>query len=108
MCALVTGVQTCALPISLAHELTFAGHPTLGSAHAWMEAGGQPRDRNMIVQECGAGLVKIRNDGERLAFAAPPLLRGGTPTEADIARVAEVFRFEIGRAAWRARGCKEV
>src|SRR3546814_18938576 len=54
---------------TLAHELTFAGHPTLGSAHAWMEAGGQPRDRTMIVQECGAGLVKIRNDGESLAFA---------------------------------------
>src|SRR3546814_18155429 len=92
---------------TLAHELAFAGHPTLGSAHAWMEAGGQPRDRNMIVQECGAGLVKIRNDGERLAFAAPPLLRGGTPTEADIARVAEVLRIERGAimgATWADNG----
>jgi PhzF family phenazine biosynthesis protein len=92
---------------TLAHELTFAGHPTLGSAHAWMEAGGQPRDRNMIVQECGAGLVKIRNDGERLAFAAPPLLRGGAPTEADIARVAEVLRIDrdaIMDATWADNG----
>jgi PhzF family phenazine biosynthesis protein len=92
---------------TMAHELPFAGHPTLGSAHAWMEAGGQPQQDDVIVQECGVGLVKIRRDGDRLAFAAPPLLRGGEPSEAEIAQVAELLR--IGRdaivdASWAANG----
>jgi len=72
---------------TLAHELPFAGHPTLGSAHAWIEAGGKPKRDGVIVQECGAGLVTIRRDGDRLAFAAPPLLRSGNPTEDEIAEV---------------------
>jgi len=54
-------------------ELPFAGHPTLGSCHAWLGAGGQPRARGMVVQQCGVGLVRIRLTGERAAFAAPPL-----------------------------------
>ncbi len=54
-------------------ELPFAGHPTLGSCHAWLEQGGAPRDRGMVVQECGVGLVRIRREGARLAFAAPAL-----------------------------------
>ena len=49
----------------------FAGHPTLGSCHAWLVAGGQPRAPGRIVQECGVGLVTLRQDGDRLAFAAP-------------------------------------
>src|SRR4051812_12323098 len=49
-------------------ELSFAGHPTLGSAHAWLEAGGEPRQSSEVVQECAAGLVRVRR-GERLAFA---------------------------------------
>lgn len=57
-------------------ELPFAGHPTLGSAHAWLEAGGVPRGEH-VVQECGVGLVDVRR-GERLAFTAPPLRRGGS------------------------------
>ncbi|HEX3929073.1 MAG TPA: PhzF family phenazine biosynthesis protein [Nocardioides sp.] len=57
-------------------ELPFAGHPTIGSAHAWLEAGGAPRSAVELVQECGAGLVRVRR-GQRLAFAAPPLLREG-------------------------------
>src|SRR5690606_35702694 len=57
-------------------ELPFAGHPTLGSAHAWLEAGGAPRHPDHVVQECGAGLVTVRR-GDRLAFAAPPLVRSG-------------------------------
>jgi PhzF family phenazine biosynthesis protein len=56
-------------------ELPFAGHPTLGSCHAWLAAGGQPRDVQQIVQQCGVGLVNVRRDGARLAFAAPPLKR---------------------------------
>ena len=53
-------------PIS---ELPFAGHPTLGTCHAWLEAGGGPRDPGFIVQECPAGLVRIRRDDERWARA---------------------------------------
>ena len=58
---------------TLTGELPFAGHPTLGTCHAWLSAGGTPR-RNVIVQECGVGLVDLTNDG-RLHFAAPPLIR---------------------------------
>jgi PhzF family phenazine biosynthesis protein len=58
-------------------ELPFAGHPTLGSCHAWLAAGGKPRSPELIVQQCGAGLVRVRCDGPRLEFAAPPLLRTG-------------------------------
>ena len=62
-------------------ELPFAGHPTLGSCAAWLAAGGQPQSAGEVVQECGVGLVRIRRDGPRLAFAAPPLRRTG-PLEA--------------------------
>jgi PhzF family phenazine biosynthesis protein len=58
-------------------ELPFAGHPTLGSCHAWLEAGGEAADPGEIVQECGAGLVRIRPEEAGLAFAAPPLVRSG-------------------------------
>lgn len=57
-----------------AGELPFAGHPTLGSCHAWLAAGGKPRSEGAIMQECGVGLVEIRQDGEQLAFKAPPLM----------------------------------
>ncbi len=53
-------------------ELPFAGHPTLGSAHAWLHAGGGPATPGVVVQECGAGLVRLRHAHGRLAFAAPP------------------------------------
>ena len=56
-------------------ELPFAGHPTLGSCHAWLAAGGIPRGADEVVQQCGVGLVRVRRDGERLAFQAPPLRR---------------------------------
>jgi PhzF family phenazine biosynthesis protein len=59
-------------------ELPFAGHPTLGSARAWLEAGGRPREDGVVMQECGAGLVEVRLEGGRAAFAAPPLIRQGT------------------------------
>ncbi|MCW7539561.1 PhzF family phenazine biosynthesis protein [Aquabacterium sp. A7-Y] len=55
-------------------ELPFAGHPTLGSCHAWLEAGGVPKASGQVVQQCGVGLVTIRQDGPRLAFAAPPVV----------------------------------
>ena len=61
-----------------AEELSFAGHPTLGTCHAWLEAGGVARGGDVIVQECGAGLVPVKRDGERLAFAAPPRIKDGS------------------------------
>ena len=57
-------------------ELPFAGHPTLGTCHAWLEEGGRPQRSGVVIQECGVGLVPVQR-GERLAFAAPPLLREG-------------------------------
>lgn len=67
-------------------ELPFAGHPALGSCHAWLQAGGTPQNNDFIVQECRIGLVKIRRDGSRLAFASPPLKRSD-PAPALLARV---------------------
>ena len=58
-------------------ELPFAGHPTLGSCHAGLALGGTPRTPGEVVQQCGIGLVRLRIDGQRLAFAAPPLSRSG-------------------------------
>jgi PhzF family phenazine biosynthesis protein len=75
-------------------ELPFAGHPTLGTCHAWLEAGGQPRTPGLVVQQCGAGLVRVRQDENGLAFAAPPLLRSG-PVEPEVAaHVAEILRVD--------------
>jgi PhzF family phenazine biosynthesis protein len=73
-------------------ELPFAGHPTLGTCHAWLKAGGSPRG-DVVVQECKAGLIPIRR-GERLAFAAPPLVRDGPVDEELVARIAEMLRIE--------------
>jgi PhzF family phenazine biosynthesis protein len=69
-------------------ELPFAGHPTLGSCHAWLAAGGRPRDDATVVQECGVGLVRIRRRGARLAFAAPPLQRTGPLDATLLAQIA--------------------
>lgn len=83
-------------------ELPFAGHPTLGSAHAWLEAGGSPRDPERVVQQCGVGLVPVRR-GERLAFAAPPLLRSGPVDAEHAARVLQALGLHEGqvlRMAW--------
>jgi PhzF family phenazine biosynthesis protein len=85
-------------------ELPFAGHPTLGTCHAWLEAGGKPKSQH-IVQECGVGLVKIKRDAAsgRLAFAAPPLIKGGPLDEADVALIArglKIERSDIVAHAW--------
>lgn len=84
-------------------ELPFAGHPTLGSCHAWLQAGGQPRVPGRVVQECGVGLVTLRKDGDSLAFAAPPRLKSGPLDEADVQRIAQglgVARSDIVAHAW--------
>ena len=83
-------------------ELPFAGHPTLGTCHAWLEAGGVPKAQE-VVQECGVGLVNIQRQGTRLAFAAPPLRRGGPLDEADVQLIAKglgVARQDIVHHAW--------
>ncbi|MBA4213145.1 MAG: phenazine biosynthesis protein PhzF [Polaromonas sp.] len=87
-------------------ELPFAGHPTLGTCHAWLQAGGQPRGEH-VVQECGVGLVPIKRDGARLAFAAPPLRRSGPLDEADVALIARglgIARDDIVAHAWCENG----
>lgn len=83
-------------------ELPFAGHPTLGSCHAWLQAGGVPRGSE-IIQECEIGLVRIRRQGQELAFIAPPLLRSG-PLDAELLeRVRVALNLEpeaIVRSQW--------
>ena len=69
-------------------ELPFAGHPTLGSCHAWLAAGGVPQTAGEVVQQCAAGLIRIRRGAERLAFAAPPCVRTGPLEPELLARIA--------------------
>ncbi|HEY6786913.1 MAG TPA: PhzF family phenazine biosynthesis protein [Trebonia sp.] len=84
-------------------ELPFAGHPTLGTCHAWLEAGGRPARPGVITQECGAGLVPVRRIDGRLSFKAPPLVRSG-PTEPElldeIAGVLRIGRDSIIDSQW--------
>jgi PhzF family phenazine biosynthesis protein len=83
-------------------ELPFAGHPTLGSCHAWLKAGNSPKGDH-VVQECGVGLVRIKGDGHSLAFAAPPLRRSGEVAPDLLARLARGLRVEpaaIKAAQW--------
>jgi PhzF family phenazine biosynthesis protein len=83
-------------------ELPFAGHPTLGTCHAWLQAGGKARDPAFVVQECAVGLVRIRRDSTdgQLAFAAPPLKRSAPEPEALASIVAALgLKAEQVRAA---------
>ncbi|MEV0935923.1 PhzF family phenazine biosynthesis protein [Streptomyces phaeochromogenes] len=72
-------------------ELPFAGHPTLGSAHAWLDGGGVPRHGDRVVQECAAGLVTVRRGEGALAFAAPPRVREGALDEDCLKRIVDAF-----------------
>jgi PhzF family phenazine biosynthesis protein len=83
-------------------ELPFAGHPTIGSAHAWLEAGGVPRADREVVQECPAGLVRVRR-GERLAFEAPPVRREGPVTGEERGRLLRALAIgddDVVDARW--------
>lgn len=92
---------------SLTAELPFAGHPTLGTARAWLAAGGIPKRAGVVTQECGAGLVPIRIDGDSLAFAAPPRTRSGPVAPgylADVIDVLGVDRDRVVDAEWLDNG----
>jgi PhzF family phenazine biosynthesis protein len=88
-------------------ELPFAGHPTLGTCHAWLDAGGIPRRGDTIVQQCAAGLITVRRGVDGLAFAAPPLIRSGPVDDTTLDEVAAALRIarsEIVDAAWADNG----
>jgi PhzF family phenazine biosynthesis protein len=88
-------------------ELPFAGHPSLGTCHAWLEEGGEPAGGDPIMQECGIGLVPIRSAEHGLSFAAPPLLRSGEVDEALVDRIARqlgIERGDIVDAQWADNG----
>jgi PhzF family phenazine biosynthesis protein len=89
-------------------ELPFAGHPTLGTCHAWLTlAGGRPKRDDVIVQECAAGLIPVRRTDAGLAFAAPPLLRSGAVDEEFVERIAAAARIERAKilaAEWVVNG----
>lgn len=92
---------------SLSTELPFAGHPTLGTARAWMDAGGVPADPDTVIQQCAAGLIPVRVEGERLAFASPPRTRSG-PVDAElVAELVDILgigRDQVVDAEWLDNG----
>jgi PhzF family phenazine biosynthesis protein len=98
-----TSAASTSLRESPASELSFAGHPTLGSCHACLTASNLPKCADVVVQECGAGLVPIRRSAGRLAFAAPPLVRSGPVEEPLITHIASLLGMDRGAivdAAW--------
>ncbi|WFD00025.1 hypothetical protein MYAM1_002771 [Malassezia yamatoensis] len=74
-------------------ELPFAGHPTLGSAYAWIQHGGQPKADTHLIQECQVGLIRIRQDGNKLGFRAPELLRSGEVEQAELQQVLKALNI---------------
>ncbi|HXP55480.1 MAG TPA: PhzF family phenazine biosynthesis protein [Streptosporangiaceae bacterium] len=74
-------------------ELPFAGHPTLGTCHAWLTHGGTPHRDGTVVQECEAGLIELRRDGGTLAFAAPPLIRSGPVDQPTLLHLVDVLNL---------------
>jgi PhzF family phenazine biosynthesis protein len=89
-------------------EIPFAGHPTLGTCHAWLEAGGRPKDATTVMQRCASGLIPVRRTGaDTLAFAEPPLLRAGPVEEALVERLAASVglpRSAVVDAQWADNG----
>jgi PhzF family phenazine biosynthesis protein len=88
---------------TLDRELPFAGHPTLGSCHAWLAMGGVSKRDDVVVQQCGAGLVQVRRGAQGLAFAAPPLIRSGPVDPAELAEACAVLRIaerDVVAAQW--------
>jgi PhzF family phenazine biosynthesis protein len=104
-------IFTSAEPTAARHgldaELPFAGHPTLGTCRVWLETFGASRSGAGVVQECGAGLIRIRQTDDGLAFAAPPLRRSGPVDGEIVQRLASMLRIdptEIVDVAWADNG----
>ena len=92
---------------SLNTELPFAGHPTLGTARAWLDAGGVPSKPQLIIQECAAGLVPIRMSGDLLAFSAPPRVRSGPVDSATLDSLIQILgieRYQVLDSEWLDNG----
>ncbi len=92
---------------SLSTELPFAGHPTLGTARAWLDAGGVPADPDTVIQQCAAGLIPVRVEGDRLAFASPPRTRAGAVDPELVAELVEILgidRDQVVDAEWLDNG----
>ena len=90
-----------------AEELPFAGHPTLGTCRAWLDAGGEPARPDVVVQQCAAGLITVRRSGELLSFGAPPLLRSGPVADDvldDVVAQLCIDRADVVDAAWADNG----
>ena len=88
---------------TLDRELPFAGHPTLGSCAAWLSSLSKDSGATEFLQECKAGLIQVRRDGDRFAFAAPPLVRTGPPDDRKLDEVCtflNITRDDIVDAAW--------
>lgn len=84
-------------------ELPFAGHPTVGTCHAWLEAGGTPKSTDKIIQECALGLIGLRRIDGRVSFAAPDPIRSGSVDAQDLAKACAVLQLdpsEIVDAQW--------
>ncbi|MGQ3385334.1 PhzF family phenazine biosynthesis protein [Glutamicibacter sp. TV12E] len=76
------------------HEYRFAGHPALGTARAWLEAGGVPRNPRQLIVQCGAGLVPINIDGNLLSFASPPAIRSGELEPGELAELVGILDID--------------
>jgi len=88
-------------------ELPFAGHPTLGTCHAWLSGDARPKRADVVVQQCASGLISVRRSSDLLAFAAPPLIRSGPVEESIVQHVASVLRIgrdQIQEAQWADNG----
>lgn len=105
--AIAAGADYRVRIFSLGTELPFAGHPTLGTTRAWLDAGGEPNAAGLVVQECGAGLVEVRVEDGLLAFLAPPRIRSGAIEPAMFSTVVDILGVDPDRvvdAEWLDNG----
>jgi PhzF family phenazine biosynthesis protein len=81
------------------HELPFAGHPTIGSAHAALESGFVPK-KSKLVQECGAGLIELTVEADGRIFLkgpAPKIQRLDTPVPSvPLKPSSKILKVDVG------------